>query len=883
MRWPDKLRLRLRSLFKRQRVEQELDKELRFHIEQQIEENRAAGMTAEEARLAAVRAVGGIAQIQEQCRDKRGLRFIDDLAQDLRYAVRTLRKSRVFTIVAVATLAVGIGASSAVFTQVNAVFWNTLAVKEPRGLWTFSWTAKNTNRPNSSLPYAAYLAMHDNAKRFTSLACSWGVRFPPLAEWGPLRLQLVTGNYFQTAGVDTVLGRPITPDDDLAGNPAFVAVISHSLWQRVYGGSPDALNRTISIRGTPFQIIGVMQPGFAGLDPMSPREVILPSASHPALGPLAPTVSTSCGQVIGRTASDVSDEEARAEAEILFRQAILANPLKDVQEPRLLLTNMTEDRNVLRLRQSASFPLLLLMSAVSVILLIVCANIAGLLLARGRGRQKEIATRLAVGAARSRIIRQLLTESVLLSLAGGAFGIAGVYSINPRLPALLTQLSGNFTLGGRNPTLAVDLSPDLRVIGFSIAITIFCGLFFGLLPAVRMSSLDLISAMKQASAMQAAARFRFRGGKALVVVQVALSTLLLIGAGLFIRTFVNLRAAPLGYIPDGVLFVTIDPYGVPRQFVEDSVAQLQELPGVIAASASVWPIFSNGGPVDKRPFCVDRNPGDQSVDTEYVFPRFFETWGVSFVQGQDFEKTAEPVVIVNETFAKNFLKGRNVIGQTIGAGRCPGMPRTIAGVVADHIDRQRAAVTPMVYMPYPSRGMEPTTLALRAVGNPGAMIPTVRRIVEGLNTRIDGDVTTGVEYKERTFKQERLLAGLLVFFGLAAVLISSLGIYGMLAYIVSRRTSEIGIRIALGAEGPDVIRMVILETLAPVTCGIALGVIAAFGLTRWIESILFGVSKHDPWTIAGSAIVFLLTAAIAAFLPARRASRIDPMRALRYE
>ena len=873
---------RLSALFSARQRDGDLDDEIQAHLDLLTHENVRRGMTMEDARVAARREFGGVERIKETCREQRGLPLVDGVAQDLRYAFRTLRKDPGFTVIAIASLTIGIGGATVVATQLNAVFWKPLAVVEPEQLRILSWTAKTKKAPDSAFSYAAYLALREKTRNFARVACFSGVRFPPLAEWGPIRSLLVSGNYFETLGVSAVLGRTLTADDDRPGSPALVVVISHSLWQRVYGGTPDVLTRTVVIKGSSFRIVGVMPAGFGGIDPTDPREVMIPYAAHPVTGRLDPTAWNSCGNMIGRLHVGVSDEQARAEADVLLRDAIQSNPPKDTQDARMILTRLTDHRSLVRLRERVSTPLLLLLSSVSVILLIVCANLAGLLLARGHARRKEIATRLALGAPRGRVVRQLLTESLVLALAGGAAGIGLAFVLSPALPGLLTKLSGNFTLSGApGPPLAVDLSPNLHVLAVSGVVTLLTGILFGVLPALRTSRLDLVSAMKQTSAVPSGGGVHWRSGKALVVVQVACSMSLLIGAGLLIQTFLNLRAVPVGYEPDRLLFVTIDPFNLPRQFVEQSVSRLQAVPGVTAATASMWPLYNNGGPNDKLPICVAG--AEQSIDVEQVFPRFFETWGVRFKQGEDFAATAGPVAIVNEAFATKFFVGQQALGQTIATRGCGGTSRTIVGVVANSLDRQRAELVPMVYVPYPSRGIEPTTLALRTAGDPRTLLPAIRRIVGALDTRIDGDVTTGVDYRESRFVQERLLAGLLVCFGAIALMISCLGVYGLLAYMVSRRTPEVAVRMALGAQPFDVIGLIIRESLGSVVVGIVLGLIAALALTRVLESVLFGVSRYDPLTIAAATMVLALTATAAAFVPARRASRTDPMSTLRYE
>jgi macrolide transport system ATP-binding/permease protein len=509
-------------------------------------------------------------------------------------------------------------------------------------------------------------------------------------------------------------------------------------------------------------------------------------------------------------------------------------------------------------------------------------NIAGLLIARGQARQKELATRLAVGAARPRLVRQFVTESLLVSLAGGALGIVLAYAAAPFLPDLLGELSGRNWL---TPTLTpgVDLSPDFRVVAFAVLLAALAGFAFGLLPALRATRLDLVAMMKQATGGSSIGRLRLNTGKLLVGIQVGLSMLLLIGAGLFVRTLLNLRSVPVGYNRAGLLFVEVDPNRSPATFIQDTLRTLERTSGVTAAAVSQWPIYNNAEP--RLPICVPGH-GQQGMDFEPVTPRFFEVWGVRMLQGRDFIPGQDigKNVIVNDAFAKTFLGGQNPIGQQLGVGKCPGNPRTIIGVVADHLDRQRVEIAPMVYGAYPfPRQTAPSTFAIRTNGDVRPLVPVLRRLMQDSNASVDGDVMTGIAYVEREWRRERLLAAFLTFFGALALVISCLGIYGMLAYTVSSRTPEIGIRMALGAHRRAVVRMVLRESLASVAAGAVCGSLAALALVRSLETFLFGRSKTDPISIAAASILLVLTAGVAAFLPARRASKIDPMRALRYE
>jgi predicted permease len=867
----------------RRRFEHQLDAELQFHLEEQIRDFMKSGMTEEEARRTAMNSFGNASLIKEDVREAWGWTWIERLVQDLRYASRLLRQAPAFTIVAVLTLGIGIGATSAIFTQVNAVFWNPLPVQNPEELRTLAWTSPTLRFPNS-FTYATHVTMREKM-HLSDLACAWKGR-DSMAEWGPISFQLVTGNYFRVLGVNAALGRMITPEDDQTGSPSFIAVISYRLWQRAYGGDSDVLNRSVTINGRSFQIVGVMAEGFAGLFQLEPREVMLPYAAGPFLGAAVPPRDPntwSCNDLVGRIGPETREDQVRAEGQAILEEALIINPSKDGKDARLVMTAVQQSRGTLNLRERTLQPLMLMIATAGVILLITCANIAGLLLARGRARHKELATRLAVGASRPRVVRQLVTESVLLSLLGGVLGIVLAYATAPAFPDLLGELSGRDWL---KPALTpgVNLRPDLRVLGVAVALAIFTGIIFGLLPAIRATRVDLVSMMKQAAG-SGGGRLRLKTGKLLVCAQVGLSMLLLIGAGLFIRTLINLRSVPIGYDRNGLVFVMLDPARNPQSFIQDTVRTLENLPGVTSAAVSQWPIYNNAQP--RLPVCVPgHDRSEHGMDVEPVSPRFFETWGVRLVLGRDFDLAQDTGkgVIVNDKFAKTFFPNRNPLGQQIGIGKCPGTVRAIVGVVGDHLDRQRMEITPMVYVPYPfSRRSSPSTFAVRTSGDPRTLVPALRRLMADAGANVDGDVMVGSTYVEREWRKERLLAGFLVFFGILALAISCLGIYGMLAYTVTWRTSEIGIRMALGAQRPAVVRMVIRESLLPVAAGILLGLAGALALTRWVESILFGVSKHDPLTIGAAALLFLLTAGIAAFVPARRASRIDPTHALRYE
>jgi predicted permease len=419
-------------------------------------------------------------------------------------------------------------------------------------------------------------------------------------------------------------------------------------------------------------------------------------------------------------------------------------------------------------------------------------------------------------------------------------------------------------------------------------VTLLTAILFGVLPAMRTTAVNLASAMKQTSRSATASTLALRGGKTLVALQVGLSMLLLIGAGLLVRTFVNLRSVDIGYDPAHLLFVTIDSDQRRPAQVEDLLMRFANIPGVTSVSVSQWPVFTNAEKMTGvcAPNYPDKASVEQFIDSDRVATRFFETWGIRFVHGRDFASVDEASVIVNETLAKQFWGRSNVVGESIGVGRCPGTPRTIVGVVHDHTDRQRAASTPMAYVPYRSASLPPLdfmTYAARTAVDPRSALPAMRRVITEYGANAPTDVTTGIEYRDRVVVREPALAQLFSFFGVFGLAISCLGVYGLLAYIVGSRTSEIGIRMALGAQRRAVMWMIMRESSFAVCGGILLGILAAFPVTALIESVLFGVSKSDAWTIGAASVLLLVSAGVAALLPAMNASRVDPANALRNE
>ncbi|HEV3060496.1 MAG TPA: ABC transporter permease [Vicinamibacterales bacterium] len=870
--------------------------------------------------------------------------WIERLRQDLAFAARLMRKAPGFSATAVLTLAIGVGASTAIFSQINAVFWKTLPVDRPQELRSLVWYAQKhpyVLGPNviagpslagidtlGSFSYPAYTAMRDGTTSFSQLAC-WAdlgeARPVVMRDVGFGTVHFVSGNYFDTLGARAAIGRTLTPDDDTPATTA--AVLSDPFWRRSFGARTDVLQNTIDLNGKAFAIVGVMPRGFFGVDPSTIPDVIVPAGAvqlaASTVNPLQNPVLWQMCRVFGRLRPGVNDEQARSDVEPWLREAaeaavtVAATMQRRPREteydlPRLIL--LDAGRGLGTLRDAVSTPLLILMAVVVAILLVACANIAGLLIVRGAAREREIATRLALGASRGRLVRQLLTESLLLSATGGVLGVALAYALGRTSAALISRFMP--TVYGVNRPLGVIVSPDARVLLFSAAVTMITGVTFGCLPALRSTRVELMSAIRQPLGGRRGRRAsRLPADKLLVAVQAALSVLLIIGAGLFLRTISNLREAPLGYDPGGLLYARIEPRtgGVPSAeraaFFERVVRRLETVPGIRSVTATDNPplgraatIFLGSAAVR---FCM---PGmtpeagrDASAAVAGVAPRYFETLRTPVVNGREFDwldgeagNTASSgapdpsrprlPAIVNEAFVRRFLAGRDPLDSRFGLN-CPSQPSAvqIIGVVADSRNLPRQPSLPRIYVPM-GGAINVVTLILRTIGRPESMVPTVRKAMTEvrLNVPTFGEITP-IELREQQMHQERLLTSLLMAFGAVALLLSSIGIYGMLAYLVTRRTPEIGIRMALGARPAAVIAMVLRESVAPVGAGLALGAVAAIAAARWVNALLFGVAPYDPRTIAGAASVFLTIATLAALVPALRASRIDPLGALRSE
>ncbi len=842
------------------------------------------------------------------------------LWQDLLFGARMLLKQPGFTLIAVITLALGIGANTTIFSLADAVLLKPLPVTRPDELVLFKWvsgpkrmaggvqgirTDTATGLSSStSFSYAAFeqfRAQHQTLTDVFACAPFWQLNVNLDGEAEIASGQLISGGYYRGLGVSTIAGRPIKDEDDRA-NSSPVAVISYHYWQLRFGGDQAVIGKAIAVNGLPLTIIGVAPPEFAGtLDLGNAPDFSIPLALEPQLRPGGSSNLnepwTWWLKVMGRVKPGVSGEQVRANLEGVFQQSALegwqAMPLErrsaSDQGPRDVpgLKVMPGGQGLTEVRESYAQPLKILLVIVGLVLLIACANVANLLLARAAGRRKEIAVRLALGASRFRLIRQLLTESVLLAMLGGVVGW---------LFALWTKdllLEWNpWHPGG----LEIALPLDWRVFGFTAAVSLLTGVVFGLMPAWQATRVDVQAALKENTSSAAGSRSLL--GKSLVIAQVAISLLLLVGAGLFVRTLRNLHQVDLGFNRANLLLFRVDPglnnYQGERiaSLYERMIERITAVPGVRAATMSRHPLLS-GSSASGGIFVSGQPPrsGDENrVWVHRVRANFFETMEIPLVAGRGLsphdDQRAPKVAVISQSLAKKFFPRENPIGQHCGFG-APEYSHEleIVGVVSDtKYTSLRQQHPPTVYLSYLQESLSQMNFEVRTIGDPVALVPAIRQAVR----EVDGnlplfDVTTQSAQAEASLAPERLFAQLTSFFAALSLALASVGLYGVMSYAVAQRTREIGIRVALGAQAGDVLRLVIGQGMKTVLLGLMLGLAASLALTRWMARLLYGVSATDPVTFAVIALLLTGVALLACYIPARRAMKVDPMVALRDE
>jgi predicted permease len=902
----------MHGIFRRSNLERRIDDELRFHIENYTTDLERAGLTPEEARRRARVAFGGVEARKEECRDALGLRLLDQLVADGRYACRQLRHTPLFTTVAIVSLALGIGANSAIFSLMETALWRPTGVREPERLQLFSWvsgprTLMNSSsgnwhrittggRASTSFSYPIFDALARQHTLFETVFA-----FKPL---GPVTVvvhgepervpaELVSGDFYAGIGVSPIAGRTIAPQDDVRGGSETVAVISHGYWARRFGKDPSAVGATIRVNQAPVTIVGVNGPGFIGVEPGDIPDVIMPLNAQPLVAPNRYVPGGSMlddpdywwVQIMGRLRPNVTFTRARSAMEIAFVQAVKstlpARPDRDQPQFRLLAGSRGQDN----LREEFAKPLFVLAALAGVVLLIACANVASLLLARAAVRRRELSLRLALGAGRLRIILQLLTEGLTLGISGAVLGFVLAYWTRNMIPELLmpSWRSGNLRFSPEFDAPVLMLTG-----GLMLATTILSSIA----PIWQSARVDINGGLKDGgrATMSPATALR---GKGLVVLQVGLSVSLLIGTGLFVRTLLNLRGISLGFRPEHVVLFTIDP---PRARYASHArtalfARLDEaigaIPGVEAASVAQTPLLSGINPRTR----VGINgrlpgPGDEASFNS-VGRRFFETMGIPIVIGRPFDaregETSPPVAVVNQQFAKDFFPAENPIGKTI---RNSNQLYEIVGVCGDTpLAQLRAPVPAMFYRHFTQAGeMGPMTFEVRTAGNDATIMDSVRTVVRGIDKELPVfDVRTQTDQIDALLSRERLFVTLTSAFGALALVLASIGIYGLLAHGVSRRTNEIGIRLALGAERRDVLVMILREAASLAAIGAVFGVVTAAAMSRYVRAMLFGIAPVDPATLCTAVAAMMLVALVAGWVPARKASRLDPMTALRHE
>lgn len=829
------------------------------------------------------------------------------LTQDIRYAFRTLTKSPVFCAVAVLSLALGIGANTAIFSLVDQLLLRMLPVKNPQELVLLTARGQHygSNTGSNSLSYPMYTDIRDGNQVFSGMFARYGLPLSFGLEGRTERVsgELVTGNYFPVLGVTAAAGRLFNASDDLVQGAHPIAVISYTFWQTRFGSDPGVIGRKIMVNGYPFTVIGVSQKGFYGIDPSVSPQIRVPMMMKQQITPVRfynlYDRRGRFAQVFGRLKPGITLTQAKAALQPLFHSILE----REVREKAFNNTTSYTRQQFLKMwldvlpgskgrsftRQQFENPLWVLMCVVGFVLLIACANLANLLIARAAARQKEMAMRLALGASRFRLIRQLLVESLLLSLTGGLLGLALAAGMNRILISFIPQ--------GTTP-LALSVMPDWRVLAFNVGVSLFTGILFGLAPALQSTTADLAGTLKaQAANVVGGSGVRLR--KALVAAQVTLSLLLLIGAGLFITTLKNLRDIDPGFRIERLLTFKVDPprngYTDERtkQFYREMNSRLRALPGVNGAGTSVVALL-DGDEWDST-ITVEGYPAKQGESMNphmnYLSTGFFSAVGIPVILGRDFtpNDTGKPkVAIVNEKFAKRFFGNASAIGHRIGMGGNPGTKTdiTIVGVVRDtKYEGVRDEVPFELYIPQEQVEFATSVSAyVRTERPPQQTFAAVRQVIHSLDANLPVyDMRTLDEQVDRSLSTERLVATLSSVFGALATFLAAIGLYGVMAYTVTRRTREIGIRMALGAARGQVVWLVMREVIILMAIGIAVGLPASWMLTKLVQSQLYGVAPHDPITIVAAVTLIAGVAILSGYAPGRRATKIHPMEALRWE
>jgi predicted permease len=910
------LAAKLIRLFGKRNQDREFDQEMRAHLRLLTERYVREGMRPSDADSAARRQFGNTTLLRENRREMQTIRSFETLWRDVRYGVRQVRLNPLFTSIAVLSLALGIGANTAVFTLLDQLVLRLLPVQDPERLvmiWSTSPHFGNNIGPRAA-SYPMYQDFQHKAAAFEFVFCRFETPSSITLDGNTERIdaELVSGNFFQALRIGPAVGRVFSPEADdriYRGHPS--VVLSHQYWLRRFAGDPNVVGKKILVNNYPMEIVGVSAAGFAGLDPARSPDIRVPILMEPVMTPGHDELGNRRSQWIqmfARLKPGYSVESARASLQPLFHQILR----QEAGEPALRMISSRDRDTFLKrsalveiaangysgLRRQYSTALIVLMCMAALVLVIACSNVASLLIARAVARQKEMAVRLAIGAARKMLVRQLLVESALLSLAGAALGLALSVAA---ARGLLSMLPAN------GATLMLHAEPDARIFLFSIGVALATALLFGMAPALQGTRLDLLTSLKDmvgtATGSSGSAKFR----KILVAAQVALSFLLLMGAGLFAKTLANLKNTHTGFESAGNLVsFQVDPakngYTVARtrDFYTDALREIRAIPRVKSSAYAMWPLL-NGREWDLT-VVVDGHQAEQGEDMQAYYnllsPGYWQAMGIPLLQGRDFDERdrvdggndPQPwnVAIVNREFAEHFFGTQNPIGRLIGCCHGPGTKPAIriVGVAENSLFAgPREGVRRQVFLPYmESARPAAVTFYVHSTKPSAAIFASLRRVV----TKLDGsmpvyDLKTLENQLDETLSTERLIASLSAVFGALATMLAALGLYGVMAFVVARRTREIGLRMALGAPRSWVLWLVMREVLILLAGGFLAGIPGAYVLSRYVSSQLFGVTPADVWTGAASLAILGLVALVSGLVPARRASAIDPITALRYE
>src|SRR5271170_7783773 len=901
-----------KAVTRHEQLNGEIEDELRFHIEAYANDLMRSGLPREEAFRRARIELGGVAVQKENIREAWGTRAWDELRSDLRYVSRMLAKSPGFTAIAIGSLALGIGANTTIFTITKQILLDKLAVHNPDELRLFAWTSAKKSIAHhtwgywdqtpdgkticTSFSYPVYQQLRQQNHVLQDIFAF--KEFPRLTatidgKAEAVTAQLVSGNFYQALGVKPILGRGIQDADDGAPGSGPVAVISDALWYRRFGRSPDIIGKAIQLNLTPITIIGVNPPGFTGASSVqSSPDVFLPFSMAPIASPKwADKLIVSDANfwwvlVMGRVKPGIPDETAWAALDVTLNAAVRSTMTveKDRSLPSLTLQDGSRGEN--SAGRMFSKPVYVLMALAGFVLLLACANLANLLLARASSRQREMSVRLALGAGRSRILRQMFTESLLLSLSGGIAGLVLGYLGRNTIPHLLSSSWETTTMNSHF---------DWKIFGFTAAISIVTGLLFGLAPAWQATRTQVSSGLKE-NAQSATQRNRNVTGKAIVIVQVALSALLLVGAGLFARTLANLNTSHLGFRPDNLLLFEIQPprtrYAAPKDIAlyRQLEERLTSVPGINSITLADMALISNS--ISNSDFVPDglsqKAKDDSSAYTIAVGQNYFSTMGIPIRSGRGFSETdtetSRLVAVVNQQLVKDFFPNVNPIGRTFLSDK---KHIEIIGVSGDtRYANLRDEPPATFYLPYRQQpeGEQEITFAISSTRDKASILPALRNAIASVDKDLPLlDIRTQNEQIAETTKEERIFASLTSGFGVLALILASIGIYGIMAYAVARRTNEIGIRMALGAQSGRVLRMVLREASWLTAIGVIAGLAIAVAMGRLIASMLYGLKSYDPLTFSCAALFLAIIALAASWIPARRAASIDPIKALRHE